>query len=111
MKKAFLLAFFLLPLSLCSCTLRLGDGASIEVAPWAVVLIVLLALAVIFLIMYCLSPKELWGVCSQCNTRFFVEHRVFPLASHSPRESFGFVAKCPHCKKRRLCYKSYEQER
>ena len=55
-------------------------------------------------------PKNFWAYCTKCQNRFYMKKRaLFRFASHS-RDSFEFITKCPCCKERTMCRKSYDQD-
>ncbi len=111
MKKSLLvLAFICNILLLSGCELHWG-GATYDV-PWWVCLLVPLPIVIFSTVLFIVNmPKNFWARCSKCYGHFWVKKRVVRFAaSHSPEDSFEFVTKCPYCKKRTLCQKSYDQD-
>ena len=112
MKKTLLIIYGFLSLSaLTGCEVHFGEAR--YDAPWWLVFILF---ALPFLILGAVliisdMPRNFWAYCTKCQNRFYVKKRVpFRFASHSPRDSFEFITKCPCCKERTMCRKSYDQD-
>ena len=112
MKKALLILFdvgFIILLS--GCEVHFGEAR--YDAPWWLVF-VMFALPFLLLgavLIIADMPKNFWAYCPKCEKRFYVKKRVpFRFASHSPDDSFEFITKCPCCKERTMCRKSYDQD-
>ena len=109
-KTVFALALMLGSFLLSGCELH-WNGATYDV-PWWCTFIVGMPFLVFFTILFIVNmPKNFWARCGRCYGHFWVKKRVAKFAaSHSPEDSFEFVTKCPYCKKRTLCQKSYDQD-
>ena len=110
MKKLYLVLALIVNLAILSgCELH-WNGATYDV-PWWFSLIVGMPFLIFFTALYIVNmPRNFWARCSKCYGHFWVKKRVTRFAtSHSPEDSFEFVTKCPYCKKRTLCQKSYNQ--
>lgn len=110
MKKIALSLAILSNLALLSgCTLN-WNGAKYDV-PWWFALLFAIPFVVLGAVLIINDmPRNFYARCSKCYTRFYVTKRVMRFTSHSPEDSFEFVTKCPCCKKRTLCQKSYDQK-
>lgn len=108
-KLIFAVRFLISSLLLTGCELHFADGTRYDL-PWqAVLIIIILDTAVIFGVIISLMPKNFWAVCQKCGTRFYVKKRIFSNSSATP-EHFDFITKCPHCNRRTMCTRSYDQE-
>ena len=110
-KTLFIICVFLSLYALTGCEVHFGEAR--YDAPWWLVFILF---ALPFLILGAVliisdMPRNFWAYCTKCQNRFYVKKRVpFRFASHSPRDSFEFITKCPCCKERTMCRKSYDQD-
>ena len=111
MKKTLLTICGFLSLSaLTGCEVHFGEAR--YDAPWWLVFILF---ALPFLILGAVliisdMPRNFWAYCTKCQNRFYVKKRVpFRFATTS-QDSFEFITKCPCCKERTMCRKSYDQD-
>lgn len=111
MKKTLLIICGFLSLSaLTGCEVHFGEAR--YDAPWWLVFILF---ALPFLILGAVliisdMPRNFWAYCTKCQNRFYVKKRVpFRFATTS-QDSFEFITKCPCCKERTMCRKSYDQD-
>ena len=111
MKKVLLIINCILSLSaLSGCEVHFGE-ARYDV-PWWLAFILFALPFLIFGAVLIISdmPKNFWAYCTKCQNRFYMKKRVlFRFDSHS-RDSFEFITKCPCCKERTMCRKSYDQD-
>lgn len=111
MKRAFVIIYGVLSLlALTGCEVHFGEAR--YDAPWWLVFILF---ALPFLILGAVliisdMPRNFWAYCTKCQNRFYVKKRVpFRFATTS-QDSFEFITKCPCCKERTMCRKSYDQD-
>ena len=95
--------------SLVGCEIHFADGTRYEVPWWVAALFAVPFLIIGAILIYVNMPNEFWAYCPKCEGRFYVKKRVFQLSNtHSSVDGIGFYYKCPCCKTRHICYKSWD---
>ena len=110
MKKYVITVLALGSVFLTGCELHFADGTRCDVPWWVAFVFFTLPFLIAGTIFFISQmPKNFWAVCQKCHTRFYVKKRVIQMSSATP-EHFDFIHKCPHCREKTHCIKSYEQE-
>ncbi len=95
--------------TLVGCEIHFADGTRYEVPWWFAFLFSVPFLIIGGILIYVNCPKEFWAYCPKCEQRFYVKKRVMQIsASHSPVDGFEFIYRCPCCKTKHICYKSWD---
>lgn len=109
MKKIKILAVILcFAVLLSGCEVHFADGTRYEVSWWVAALFSVPFWILGAILTYVNSPKEFWAYCPKCEEIFYVKKRVIRFSYHSPEDGFGFIYRCPCCKKKHICYKSWD---
>lgn len=105
---AFLLLLIIV-FTFSGCEVHFSDGTSYDLPWWLVVILFDLPFIILgAILVYVNSPKEFWAYCPKCEERFYVKKRIVRLSSHMPADSFPFIYRCPCCKRKHICYKSWD---